>query len=478
MIHTTIRIAALAAMLAAAAFLETPMATADELLAGTAVVDITPPLGYRMSGYFHERLATNTLNPLHAKALVLRQGEARAAMVFCDLVGLFLDVSSRARKAAAEKTSIPAENILIAATHSHTGPLYAGALRKHFHDLAVAKHGHDPCEKVDYPAKLAAGIVEAITRADAAAKPVRMAAGAAQQKGLSFNRRFHMKGGGPVRFNPGVLNPGIVRPAGPIDPEVGIVLLRDPAGETAKAALINFALHLDTTGGTKYAADYPYFAEQTLREKLGEKLVLLFGTGTCGDINHIDVTRRERLKSDHIGRTLGETVAAAAAGLKRVEAPSLAAAREIVRAPLQRPSPEQIAWAHESIKKVGTRELSFLKQVEAYKILAIELRGGETIPLEVQAFRLSPTVAVVGLPGEIFVETGLAIKQASPFATTMVIELCHDAPGYLPTKKAFAEGSYETVNSRIAPGGAEMLVDAAGRLLKKLAPAPDTKESK
>jgi hypothetical protein len=63
---------------------------------------------------------------------------------------------------------------------------------------------------------------------------------------------------------------------------------------------------------------------------------------------------------------------------------------------------------------------------------------------------------------------GLAIKRASPFATTLVIELCQDAPGYIPTKKAFAEGSYETVNSRVAPGGGEEMAEAAIRLLNAL----------
>ena len=96
------------------------------------------------------------------------------------------------------------------------------------------------------------------------------------------------------------------------------------------------------------------------------------------------------------------------------------------------------------------------------------MRGSRTIRLEVQVFRLSRDVAVVGLPGEVFVDLGLAIKKASPFEHTLVIELCQDAPGYIPTKKAFAEGSYETVNSRIAPGGGEKMAEAAIRLLKEL----------
>jgi sugar phosphate isomerase/epimerase len=456
-----------------------------ELRAGVAVIDITPPIGYRMSGYFYERLSTAVMNPLHAKAIVLRQQDQSAALVFCDLIGLSREVTSRARKQASEKTGIPPENILIVATHSHTGPLYSGALRKHFHDVAVAKHGSDPCEKVDYAGVLSEKIAQVIAQANAGTKPVRLQAAVAQQQGLSFNRRFHMKDG-TVRFNPGILNPDIVRAAGPIDPEVPFVFFRSTDGDNAIAVMVNFALHLDTTGGTEYAADYPYYIEQSLRQTFGEDFVLLFGTGTCGDINHIDVTKKDRLKTDYIGRTLAETVRAQihlispatggqglppaqVRGLKTAapDVSGLAVRSEIVEAPLQHYSPEKIAWARENIKKVGTNELSFLEQVEAYKILDIETMPGKTLPLEVQVFRLSRDVAVVGLPGEVFVDLGLAIKHASPFPVTLVIELCQDDPSYIPTKKAFAEGSYETVNSRIAPGGGEMMAEAAVRLLKE-----------
>jgi sugar phosphate isomerase/epimerase len=440
-----------------------PMTTTAKLTAGIAVIDINPPIGYRMSGYFRERLSTGILNPLHAKAIVLRQGQESAALVFCDIIGLSPDVSSRARTQAAEKTGIPSANILIAATHTHTGPLYFGALRKHLHDLSVAKSGSDPCEKVDYPSELVTKLVKVITEANASAKPVRLKAGVAEQQDLSFNRRFHMKDGS-VRFNPGVLNPDIVRPAGPIDTDVGMVFFRGADSSSIDAALVNFALHLDTVGGTKYAADYPFYLEQSLRQTYGNKFALMFGTGTCGDINHIDVTKKQRLKTEYIGRTLAETVKEKAGHLKTVQDPALAVRSEIVNVPLQHYGPKKLDWARENIKKVGTGELSFLKQVEAYKILAVEMRRGKTIPLEVQVFRLSRDVAVVGLPGEVLVDLGLAIKRASPFPTTLVIQLCQDAPGYIPTKKAFAEGSYETVNSRIAPGGGEMMVDAAIRL--------------
>ncbi len=443
--------------------------TSRELRAGVAVVDITPPLGYRMSGYFRERLSEGVSNPLHAKALVLQQGQTRAAMVFCDIIGLSPDVSKVARQRAEAQTGIPAANILLAATHSHTGPLYFGALRNHFHEQTLAKRGQDVCERVDYAAVLADRIVQAIRKADGTAQSMQIEAGTVQQEGLAFNRRFHMRNG-KVRFNPGVLNPDIVKAAGPIDPEVGVVMLRTASEGKAVAGLVNFALHLDTVGGTRYAADYPYHIEESLRETLGKDFTLLFGTGTCGDINHIDVTRKERLKTDTIGQTLGQTVTDALVKLKTSGSPSLAVRRAIVQAPLQRFTAAEVEQAKKDIHKVGTGELSFLDQVRAYKILAVEWRGGPTLPLEVQVFRLSDEAAVVGLPGEVFVDLGLAIKEASPFPVTLVVELCQDAPGYIPTKKAFAEGSYETVNSRIAPGGGEMMADAAARLLRELAP--------
>jgi neutral ceramidase len=447
-----------------------PLSAAD-LLAGVAVVDITPPKGYRMSGYFSERLNTGTHDPLQAKALVLRQGDERAALVFCDLVGISRDISNRARELAATKSGIPAAHILITATHSHTGPLYFGALRQYFHDRAVTAAGSDPQETVDYPAFLSQKIASAVESADKAVRPVDLQAGVARQEGLSFNRRFHLKDG-TVRFNPGKLNPAIVRPAGPIDPDVGLLRIRDRQRDGVLALLTVFALHLDTVGGTEYSADYPFYLERKLRPVLGAEGVSLFAAGTCGDINHIDVSKKDpqhgQVEAARIGTVLGDTVSAALPRLEDLRGPALAVRRTIVQAPLQHYSAEEVAQAKKDMARIGTRALPFLEQVKAYKITSLQMLPGDTLPMEVQAFRLGRDVALVGLPGEIFVELGLAIKKASPFPLTLVIELCNDAPGYVPTMKAFREGSYETVNSRIESGGGEKLVEAARRLLDEL----------
>ena len=443
---------------------------AEPLRAGIAVVDVTPPVPFRMSGYFNERLSTGTKDPLHAKAVVFQQGDVSAALVFCDMVGISREVSSAARRQASEATGIPADHIAIAATHSHTGPLYFGALHDHFHDRNVERAGADPYDTADYRAELVKQIVAAIVQAKSSAQPSELSTGLAHEDRLSFNRRFHMKDGS-VRFNPGELNPNIVRAAGPIDPGVGIILLSPPkSSANPAAAIVAFALHLDTVGGTQYSADYPKFVEDRLREAFGSQFTFLFAAGTCGDINHIDVKTRDRRSTESIGTMLGETVQQAIAepNLLSPSEPALAVRSVKVDAPLQSYSESEIADARQNMDLIGTRELSFLDQVEAYKIVDIQRLTGDTVPLEVQVFRLNRETVLVMLPAEVFVDLGLAIKAASPFKTTLVIELANDLLGYIPTRKAFAEGSYETINSRVQPGSGERLVEAAIGLLEEL----------
>src|SRR6476469_3811068 len=102
----------------AAAWFICGLAEGAPLQGGLATIDITPPVGWRMSGYFYERLSTGVHDPLQAKALALRQGDERAILVFCDLIGVPAQVSSAVRTEASRKTGVPAANIMIAATHT------------------------------------------------------------------------------------------------------------------------------------------------------------------------------------------------------------------------------------------------------------------------------------------------------------------------------------------------------------------------
>src|SRR5213595_1816785 len=159
------------ALLAAFLCFTAEASSAEPLKAGVAVVDITPPLGYRMAGYYSERRNTGTHDPLQAKAIVFMQGETKAALVECDIVSMPASVSSRARTLAERKTGIPAGHIVVSATHSHTGPLFSGPLRKLWNEQAISREGKDQAEAFDYPSALAEKMAQAVEQAAKMARP-------------------------------------------------------------------------------------------------------------------------------------------------------------------------------------------------------------------------------------------------------------------------------------------------------------------
>lgn len=452
--------------ISAAGFLQ-----AASLEAGFVVQDITPPQGWRMSGYFHERINTGTHDPLQAKVVVLRQEDVTAALVFCDLIGISRAVADQVRWRASSRSGIPEEHILVAATHTHTGPLYFGVLRDQFHEAAVREHGRDPVEWIDYEELLVERLADSIVRAERNTRPVRLEVASPRNHRVSFNRRYVMADRSVV-FNPGKMNSNIVHAAGPLDPELETVAFLTPDRRKTLATFSTFALHLDTVGGTEYSADFPHYLEESLRRAFGPEFIAIFGAGPCGDINHIDVSNRIPQKGHaearRIGRSLAQSIIDSFTKFHPVESPQLRVRHEIVRVGLQSYTDAELAWARETVGRVGEPGMPFLEKVRACAILDLAKRGGGPALLLVQVFQLGTDTAVVALPGEVFVELGLAIKDQSPFPHTLVVELANDAIAYVPTRRAFKEGSYEVVNSRIEPGGGEKLVDAALRLLRSL----------
>ena len=463
-------------------------AAEEELRVGVAEVDITPPVGFLMAGYYHERKATGTRDALKAKAIVFRGPKEQAALVVCDLTGIAADLSFEARRLASAKTGIPVKHIVVSATHSHTAPDYSRDLYQH-----LAAKGK-PSDKPRYAAKLVDGIVEAIVKAHEGAKPATLEAGSARQKtAVSFNRRFVMRDGS-VKTWMRLDNPDVVRAAGPIDPEIGMVLARAVDGKEPIGLLSNFALHLDTVGGTMWSADYAFYIDKSVRKTLGKNGVSVFGLGCCGDINHVDPVAKERNKTDFIGESIGKTVADELGKLRPLKRQTLRVRHATVMVPLQKVSPEQAMRARPLLldAKAG-KKVEFFDLVGAYKAVVLDqLQNkrpagkptdainwglshawagvGTHLPVEVQAIGLGDKVGIVFLPGEVFVELGLAIKQASPFETTLVIELSNCVETmYVPTRAAYAGGSYEVANSALEPGSGETLAEAAIRLLRDIA---------
>lgn len=460
---------------------------ADSLMVGFAETDITPPDGFPIAGYFHERLATGQIDPLKARAVVFRGNNQQAAIVACDLTGISVDLAKEVRSLAADRTGIPAEHIVLTASHSHTAPDYYKSLFLH--------QASQPLEDLrrDYVIRLIDQIATAIENAHRNCGAVQIRTGNAEQKTpVSFNRRFVMKDGS-VRTWMSHSNPDVVRAAGPIDPEIGMVQVATPDGKPI-GFISSFALHLDTVGGLRWSADYPYFIEQNLRKTLGPEVVSVFGTGCCGDINHSNPSSTERNKTDMIGNSLGETITAALDSLQPLTSDRLQVRHAIVPIPIQDAGPEQVAAAIAVMKRVSAGEqVDFFDHVTAHKtLLADRMKNrpsiagpgdptsllfthtwagiGDTLPVDVNVVTIGNDVAIICLPGEVFVELGLAIKQNSPFKTTMIMELSNSVETcYIPTRAAYAVGSYEVTNSTVQPGSGEILVEAALKLLRDAA---------
>jgi len=454
-------------------------AAAAEWRAGAAQVVINPPSGAPLAGYYHARGAEGVLDDLHSKALVLDDGATRVALVTLDLISTTRALTEAARREVARVTGIPESHVLITATHAHTGPeLSHRGARDAFNEALV---GGNPLA-ADYTASLPERIAESVRLADAARNPAQVSVATGHCEGLAYNRRFFMRDGS-VGWNPGKLNPDIVLPAGVTDPEVVVLLVEPPHAPSAlvpaHAAFINFAMHPDTTGGARISADFPGALARRIADYHGDGCVTLFANGTCGNINHLDVSWARSQSSPQEARRIATILAAAVfqaeKSLRPVPPAPLRARSEMVRLPLPPVTEAEITQAGLDARtaKDSTRE-GFMKLVHAFKVLDVAAREGRPLEVEVQVIALGDDLAWVSLPGEVFVELGLAIKQRSPFRTTLMAELANGSIGYIPDRRAFAEGNYEAVSARCAPGGGELLVDAAVKLLRELHAPPIT----
>ena len=408
---------------------------------GCGASKITPGLGVSMAGYFTERRSTAIHDDLYAKAMVFSDGNVSAGILCCDLICIHKDDVARIRKIISEKTDIKGENVMVCATHTHTGPRTRMSRIK----------GEDSVEPTlqwleDFPQKAAQAVVEAVDNLELC----EISGGISLEDRIAFNRRYRMKDG-TVQTNPGNRNPGIIEPAGPIDPEVGVICFTRQDG-TIKALYVNYSCHLDNVGGTEFSADYPGHLAVRLQERLDEKPFVLYTNGACGDINHIDARSPYRRKGHEHSRWMGETLAGdvceALKDMTDLSNENIAVASKVIQLPMKEDADNKAI--------------------------------GET---EVQAIRVGD-IGFASAPAEYFVELQLDIKKRSPFKRTFVSELANGWVGYIPTKKAFEENmkdvpaesmkkfdhkGYEVrsaLSRGFLPGVGEAIADTAVELLE------------
>ena len=448
-----------------------------EFKLGAAKTGMTPPKGSIIGDSYGIRVSEGVHDELYIKTLVFEQAGQRVAFITLDVISLPHLLVMTSRALIHKQTGIAVNNIILNATHLHAGP----QMNPLFWDVVG---GSAKLKSQEYTHKMPELILESVESAISKIQPVHVSIGNVQETSISFNRRFLMKDG-TFKTNPGKLNPNIVRPAGPIDPSLSMVYF-ESLDKKPVAILVNFALHVAVVGGNNFSSDFPGVMSNLIGKAKGEEVVTVFTNGTSGNINHIDVSNSNQLsgfdESQRIGTILADRVLNALNSLRPISITSLKATIQAVNLPVFKVVEKlEMIWAKDVISKFGNPKGSgFADVVSAWRILdLVKYKGGldtrhnstTTVPLtvdgsalesEVSVIAFGDQMALVGFPGDAFVELGLGIKLNSPFPFTIVSEQSGNGTlSYIPNKKAFPEGQYEVNSARYRSGGGESLVDAA-----------------
>ncbi len=445
------------------------------MLCGLYELDITPPLGLNIPGYFEARPASGIRDNLYARALACENAAgSRFILVNLDAIVADAEMTGLIRARIESVLNIPGSCVMVSATHTHTGgPLDA------FVPGTVDE---------EYKKWLSVRAADAAVLAWKARRPARLGSGKAHEDSIAFIRRYYMKDGS-FRTNPGFCSDLIERPAGEIDPEVGVVKIEDADGRLM-GVVTNYACHLDTVTGNRYCADYPGELARVLKAVYGEDVVSIFLTGACGNINHFDYIGRtpayySNANPPHyvrMGRKLAGGVIRALADIETAETDALAIENASFPALIRTPSEEEIAQARALLKErpyavvVSTEEgvtgdtTDLIPRHYARSLLEVAEIREKQVSIPVQAVRIGET-AIVGVPCELFVEFGLDVKARGGFEHTMISTLTNAQFGYIAVRDAFAQGGYETQisgDTKMSPDTGYDMADTAVALLNKL----------
>ena len=414
------------------------------IAAGFASVDITPALGAAMPGGFSPRPSTGTLDALGVHACVVA-GTETIAFVGVDAVSVPDLVVREARQDIASRCPLAPEAILIAASHTHCG----GPAND------VLGTDADPA----YQTRIAQAIADAVCAAWECRVPATLTIGKAPCPGWAFNRRWIMRNGGEAT-NPGKRNPDAIRPAGPVDDQVGIVACHDQAG-TLLGCIGSFTCHSTVIWGSLFSGDYSAY----WRDALGAPLVFL--NGACGDINQINFASPDTKESGlthakAMGQALATASRAALAEATPLSEAQIGHRHEKVTLGLRLPSAEQEAEDQALITVPEGEWSSRHWQARDRLLLLADLAGRESITCEVSTYHLGPAV-IPAAPWQPFCEFGLRLKRGIAGELVFPAAFANGCIGYVPTRQGFAGGGYEPTlcrGSKLVPEAGDAIVAA------------------
>ena len=430
---------------------------------------------------FHKSLH----DPCKVRAAVFDDGRRPVALVGVDALVVPRQLVTAARRRIAEKCGILPDSVLIGASHSHSsGP--TGMVLPHQYDDAselIRKLAYEEssCADAHYLQQVEDGIVAAVSDAFTKRRELALGAGSAREDSVAFNRRFRMKNGRTFT-HPGQGNPDTVAPAGPIDPQVGVIGAWDERGNLT-GCVVNYACHATTnpTGGG-ISANWILYLERSLRALYGDSLTVVFLQGFSGDITQVNNLNPNRQPApDDWMRLVGGGVGAAASrallSMGRGALTPTDAASTVLKIRRRVPDPQRLERCRMLVaqgrpKSGDITDWTFAKETV---LLDARLRHEPVADVEVQAVQVGPAVFIAA-PGEMFVEFGLAIEKGSPFPFTFPVELANDSVGYVPTEEALdprTGGGYETrltSYSNLEATAGRQMVDAGLTLARKLHP--------
>ncbi len=451
--------------------------------AGAATSHITPALGGEIIGGFSPYPSTHIHDELHARCLVLDDGSTKLALVVCDLLGLHRTVSVKARELIEAETGIPAANVLISGTHTHSATsAISGPVRQYTSDL----------ELTDYQQFVVRRIADGVRRAVNTLRPAEIAFGRVDVPEHVHIRRWFLKEGtmppnpfgkiDKVKMNPGAGNPDLVEPAGEPDPTVSFIAVREPAGRMISIYSAYSLHYVGGVSGADISADYFGYYSEALRRLVpggGEypAFVAMMANGTSGDANNINFRNPQPRKPPYVqmryvAEDLATKVYGALAGVSWQRQAKLDARyRELAIAWRMIPG-DLIAWAKETEAKAlpikeggGNLPLAYAGRVQRLAQASPQTKA------PVQVLRIGE-ICIGTTPTETFAETGIEFRQRSPFPNSFMVELAHGYYGYMPTPRHFELGGYETWpgTNNLEPQASVKMMDALLEMAAELKP--------
>ncbi len=464
-----------------------------KLSVGFARVDITPPLGSFMPGYYQDRRAKKILDPLQINMVAFSDGKTKALVAQYDTEALSDSVADKMRDAIVKATGVERDAIILHASHTHDGGFLAQNTGHGSNVQADARATEVDRLYVDLCVSRSA---DAAVEAIADLKPATLSCGRNVAKRISFVRRYLMKSG-KVQTNPGTNNPDIVRAVGTADETVQV--LRVDREGAKPICLINFQTHPDVVGGETITADWPGLTRKVFEAAtMGEALCVVIN-GTEGDVNHCNVLPLPGEENglhrdfdaadrgyDH-ARHMANVLASSALSVWLKCAP--VAAGEIrfhvgnVRVPANKAKDtdeKNLAWANEVwdlhaagkdaeiSAKYGCYEMELTTEVARAGRIRNMAKHDDFHDLPITTIAIGPDLAFCGFPGEPFNDIGVAVRKDSPFKLTILSCLTNGSRGYFPFSDSYKQGGYESATSPFGPTVADDLIAGQLKQLREL----------